>query len=79
MEVDCIRRVGAGHDEPAGAHDIDDHLPAAAGRIGRRVERGQRGRRRLRHLRLNPCRIELEARIASKLRLGVEQAARADA
>ena len=72
VEVDRVRGIGAGNDEGAGAHRVENHLAAAGGRIDLSGEcvhlsRGE--------LLLNPLRIQLEAWIVQQLRLALEEAA----
>ena len=71
MDVDRVRRVGAGDDQAAGFHDLDDHFAAAAARIA--AASGLRRRRLRRDLALNPLRIEREARIVFERGILLEQ------
>ena len=78
VQVDGVRRVGAGHHQAAGLHDVEHHLAAAAAR-DRRRRPGLAAAGCCGHLPLDPLGIEREARIVLQRGIELEQPARAGA
>ena len=76
VQVDGVRRVGAGHDERAGLHDVEHHL--AAGRPGSPPPpRPPSDAAAAATWRLNPLGIQPEARIVLQIRIGLRTSQRA--